>query len=77
MSHKKQSTLESVSIDKEVNGEPAGRESEMETVLFTQKKYNKDQGYQTKGPKQLFLGSFTGNALRRRRCHLTGSSFFS
>jgi hypothetical protein len=31
-----------------------------------QKKYNKDKGYQTKGHKQLFLGSFSGNALSGR-----------
>jgi hypothetical protein len=42
-----------------------------------QKKYNKDKGYQTKGHKQLFLGSFPGNALMGRMCHQAEGSFFS
>jgi hypothetical protein len=40
-----------------------------------QKKYNKDKGYQTKGHKQLFLGSFSGNVLIGRRSHLAEASF--
>jgi hypothetical protein len=40
-----------------------------------QKKHNEYKGYQTKGPKQLFLGSFPGNALIGRMCHLADSSF--
>jgi len=30
---------------------------------YNQKKYNKNKRYQTKGKKQLFLRSFSGNAL--------------
>jgi hypothetical protein len=41
-----------------------------------QKKYNKNEGYQTKCDKQLFLGSFSGNTLRGRRCHLAEDSFW-
>jgi hypothetical protein len=39
------------------------------------KKYNEYKGYQTKGHEQLFLGSFSGNALSGRRCHLAEVPF--